>query len=120
MGNTVGLPACPRGNDFIAKLKFTMFGGTQPLNLTGTTIAFIANQALDGKTTPQVYVEWDEHTDPINGLSLLQVLGSLTGTLAPGDYFFNITLQDSTGVVRTYAAGTWPITPVPGLISGAP
>lgn len=104
----------------IVNLKFTMFGGTQPLNLTGTTIAFIANQSLDQKTAPPVYIEWNTHIDPLNGLSELEVPDSLTGTLTPGDYFFNITLMDSVGVVRTYAAGTWPITPVPGLMSGAP
>lgn len=120
MGNTVGLPACPRGNSLIVTLKFTRFGGTQPLDLTGTTLAFIANQALDQKTTPPVYIEWIENESPLSGVTVLEVPDSVTANLTPGDYYFNITLRDADGIVQTYAAGTWPIIPVPGLISGAP
>jgi hypothetical protein len=119
MGNTIGLPACPRGNTMNVTLKFTQYNGAQPINLTGMTLAFIANQEMDQKLAPPVYIQWTKHTDPVNGVSLLTVPSSLTGTLTPGSYYFNITGQDQYGNVLTYAAGTWPITPVPGLISGA-
>jgi hypothetical protein len=119
MGNTVGLPATPRGNTLELHLVFTMYGGTQFLNLTGMTLAFIANQQMDQKTLPAVYVEWSNHTDPLNGISDATVSDAITATLTPGDYFFNITGRDSAGSVKTYVAGTWPVTPVPGLISGA-
>jgi hypothetical protein len=101
-------------------LTFTQYGGTQPINLTGVTLAFIANKDLSGKTKPPVYITWTNHSDPVNGKSVLQILSGLTSTLEPGDYFFNVTALDPFGNVQTYAAGTWPITPVPGLISGAP
>jgi hypothetical protein len=100
-------------------LKFTQYGGAQPINLTGITLAFIANREMDQKTVPPVYVQWSNHTDPVNGVSQLVVPASLTSTLEPDSYYFNITGQDQYGNVLTYAAGTWPITPVPGLISGA-
>lgn len=101
------------------RFTFTMFGGTQPLDLTGMTLAFIANQALDQKTVPPIYVPWTNHADPINGITDVVIPDSLTSTLTPGDYYFNITGQDGNGNVKTYMAGTWPITPVPGLVSGA-
>lgn len=120
MGNTIGLPACPRGNSMHVNMKFTLYGGIQPLDLTGAICAFIANKEMDQKTNPPVYVEWDTHTDPLNGLTSFDIPDSLTATLSPGSYYFNITMRDAAGDVKTYAAGTWPITPVPGLISGAP
>jgi hypothetical protein len=120
MGNTVGLPACPRGNSMTVNLTFTQYGGTQAINLSGVTLAFIANKDISGKTQPPVYIQWTNHSDPVNGKSQLLVPSSLTSTLEPGDYYFNITALDELGNVQTYAAGTWPITPVPGLITGAP
>jgi hypothetical protein len=119
MGNTIGLPACPRGDSLNVTLKFTQFGGAQPVNLTGMTLAFIANRSLDQKMAPPVFIQWTNHTDPVNGISQLTVPDSLTGTLDPGSYYFNIKGLDQYGNVLTYAAGTWPITPVPGLITGA-
>jgi hypothetical protein len=120
MGNTIGLPATPRGNSLPIHFVFTMYGGTQPMDLTGMTLAFIANRSMDQKITPPVYIQWTNHTDPPNGITDMEIPDSLTATLDPGDYYFNVTGQDSTGTVKTYLAGTWPITPVPGLISGAP
>lgn len=99
---------------------FTAFGGTQPVDLTGMTLAFIANQAMDQKTMPPVYVEWDEHTNAAAGITDIVIPDSLTATLTPGDYYVNVTGQDQYGNVKTYLAGTWSITPVPGLFSGAP
>lgn len=119
MGNTIGLPACPRGNTLNVTLKFTQYGGAQPINLTGVTLAFIANRQMDQKSAPEVFVEWSSHTDPVNGVTQLQVLDSVTSGLDPGSYYFNITGRDLYNNVLTYAAGTWPITAVPGLISGA-
>lgn len=104
----------------IVNLAFTRYGGTQPIDLTSVTLAFIASQYLDGKSPPQVNIQWDAHTDPANGKSQLIVPSSLTGNLTPGDYYFNITAVDQSGNVSTYAAGTWPITPVPGTVGGAP
>jgi hypothetical protein len=119
MGNTIGLPACPRGNSMPLHFVFTAYGKTQPIDLTGMTLAFIANQAMDQKTAPPIYIEWDEHTNAPGGITDVTIPDSLTATLTPGDYYFNVTGQDSAGNVKTYMAGTWPITPVPGLISGA-
>lgn len=119
MGNTIGFPACPRGNSMHVKLVMTIFGGTAPLDLTGMTLAFIANQKLDGKTAPSVFVQWSLHTNPAGGLTEFDIPDSLTSTLVPGSYYINITGRNPTGDVQTFVAGTWAITPVPGLISGA-
>ena len=119
MGNTVGLPACPRGNSMTIRLHLTRFGGTQVIDITDRTFAFIANRSLDQKTAPPVYIQWDEHTNPTNGDTEFTIPSALTATLIPGSYYWNITASDPSGNVQTYGAGTWPITPVPGLINGS-
>lgn len=116
MGNTVGLPALPRGNSMTVRLNLTRFGGTQPIDITGSVFAFIANRRLDGKTAPPVYIEWSLHTNPQQGRTQFLIPDSLTRTLDPGDYFWNVTARDSLGNVDTYGAGTWPIVQVPGLM----
>jgi hypothetical protein len=103
----------------VVNLNFTQFGGLQPLDLTGVILAFIANQSLDGKTPPPVNIQWANHTNPTGGQSVLEIPGSLTGTLNAGDYYFNITALNPDGTITTYAAGTWPITLTPGTISGS-
>jgi hypothetical protein len=117
MGNTVGLPALPRGNSMTVNLNLTRYGGTQPVDITGFVFAFIANKDMDGKTLPPVYIEWNMHTDPENGATQFLIPDSLTRTLIPGTYFWNVTTRDPSGNVETYAAGTWSIVPVPGFIS---
>jgi hypothetical protein len=117
MGNTVGLPACPRGNSMTINLKLTRFSGTQPIDITDSVFAFIANRDMDQKSTPQVYVEWNTHTDPQNGKTTFTVPDTVTRTLDPGPYYWNITARSVSGDVKTYGAGTWPITPVPGMLS---
>jgi hypothetical protein len=119
MGNTVGLPACPRGNSMTILLNLTRFGGTQPIDITGSTFAFIANRELDQKTAPQVYIEWSTHVDAQNGKTKFTVSDAVTTGLDPGPYYWNITARNAAGEVKTYGAGTWPITPVPGTISAA-
>jgi hypothetical protein len=116
MGNTVGLPALPRGNSMTVKLNLTRYGGTQPVDITGFVFAFIASRFLDGKTPPPVYIEWNLHTDPQQGATEFLIPDYLTRTLSPGDYSWNVTARDPSGNVETYAAGTWPIVPVPGLM----
>lgn len=119
MGNTVGLPACPKGNSLNLSLAFTQYGGRQPLDLTGVILAFIASKYLDGKSPPPVNIQWANHVNPSGGQSTLQIPGSLTETLDTGDYYFNITALNPDGSVATYASGTWPISPTPGTISGS-
>ena len=118
MGNTVGLPALPRGNSMTVKLKLTRYGGTTPIDITDFVFAFIANRSLDGKTLPPVYIEWRLHTDPQNGATEFLIPDYLTASLTPGNYAWNVTARDPSGNVETYAAGTWPIVPVPGLMGG--
>jgi len=120
MGNTVGLPALPRGNSMTVVMNLTRYGGTQPVDITGFVFAFIANKNLDGKIAPPVYIQWNNHVDPQNGKTQFTIPDSLTRTLSPGDYFWNVTAQDPSGNVQTYAAGTWPIIPVPGFIASNP
>lgn len=100
-------------------LNFTQFGGRQALDLTGVILAFIASKYLDGKSPPPVNVQWANHTNPAGGQTVLEISGGLTSGLESGDYYFNITALNPDGTVATYAAGTWPITPTPGSISGS-
>lgn len=89
------------------------------IDITGYQFAFIANKSLDQKLAPPVYIPWTQAAPAPNGNTVLSIPGSLTGTLDPGSYFFNLDMQDLIGTVTTIMAGTWPITPVPGLMSGA-
>jgi len=117
MGNTVGLPALPRGNSMTVNINMTRFAGTQVIDITNFVFAFIANKSMDGKTAPPVYIQWNTHTDPQNGKTQFIIPDYLTRNLSPGNYSWNITARDPSGNVETYAAGTWPIVQVPGLMS---
>jgi hypothetical protein len=117
MGNTIGLPACPKGNSMTVNLNLTQFGGRQPVDLTGVTLAFIASKYLDNRYNPPVNIQWNQHVNPTGGQSSFEIPASLTATLDPGDYYFNLTALNPDGSVVTYVSGTWPITPVPGLVT---
>lgn len=116
--NTVGLPACPRGNSMSFKLVIKVNGN--PIDITGYSFAFIANRTQDKTVAPPVSINWTQLSPAPNGATAFTVSDDLTSTLDPGSYFYNLDMQDLIGTVTTIMAGTWPITPVPGLMSGAP
>jgi hypothetical protein len=99
-------------------INLTRFGGTEVIDITNFVFAFIASKTLSKTLAPPVYIEWDTHIDPQHGKTQLQILDSVTTNLDPGDYFWNITTRDPSGNVQTYASGTWPIIPVPGVMAG--
>jgi len=115
--NTLGLPATPRGNSVEWTLVINVHGS--PLDITGYQFAFIASRNLSKKLAPELLIQWTEYGPAGDGKTQFQIPGSLTGSLDPGAYYFNVTMQDLVGGIKTIMAGTWPVTPVPGLMSGA-
>ena len=115
--NTVGLPATPRGNSVEWTLVINVNGS--PIDITGYQFAFIASKELNRKIAPPVLINWTQAVPAPDGMTQFVIPSGLTSTLDPGSYFFNITMQDLVGSIKTIMAGTWPISPVPGLMSGA-
>jgi hypothetical protein len=115
MGNTVGLPACPKGNSMTFNVIVNQNGS--PIDITGYAFSFIANKDLSGKLQPPVNISWIQTALSPNGETTFEVPGSLTGTLEPGSYYFNLDMADPVGNITTIMAGTWPITAVPGMMS---
>jgi hypothetical protein len=112
--NTVGLPSCPKGNTQTFKLVVNQNGN--PIDITGFMFTFIANKNLDGKIAPPVVLSWTQNVPAPDGTTSFVISSAVTSVLEPGAYYFNLDMTDLVGNITTIMAGTWPITPVPGMV----
>jgi hypothetical protein len=115
MGNTIGLPACPKGNSMTFNVIVNQNG--LPIDITGYSFSFIAGKDLSGKLQAPVRIGWIQNAPAANGQTSFSVPNSLTSTLDPGSYYYNLDMADLMGNVTTIMAGTWPITAVPGVMT---
>lgn len=139
------LPACPRGNSASFKILLRDYGVD---TLWGAEFAFIVNRDLTGKISPAIFIRWpyeEAPPEPFDSVyvnydeeaaddcidcegecaralyTYLLIPSGATASLDPGAYYFNVNLFNPyrQNYTKTILAGTWPILPVPGLMSAS-
>lgn len=97
-----------RGDDVMIAITFT---GT---DLTGSTVFFtvksedVVNTTNATDSNAVLKAKVTSHTDPTNGKTVIVLPAADTGTVAPGDYVYDIQLKDSGGKVTTPGNGPKP------------
>ena len=79
------------------------------INLTGSTVFFTVKAKLQD-TDAEALITQDvtSHSDPTNGITIITLTDTQTD-IAPGNYFYDIKLKDSGGLIKQVTSADFKI-----------
>ena len=84
-----------KGDDHILEFQFVDDEGN-PVDITGKTIWFSIKDRIKDLDSDAIYItDWDTHTDPTNGISILALTNAVTNTFISDRYLWQSRLVNA-------------------------
>lgn len=96
-----------RGDSRQINITCTQSDGVTPFDLTGCTVYFTVNASADNTadddTSAVIALKTSSFSDAASGVATLTITNAISQDIAPGTYYYDVQLKDSTGNVTSLA-----------------
>lgn len=99
----------PRGDSRTVNIQVLEPDGVTPFDLTGSKVYFTvnasSNNTADTDASAAIALNTSVFANPQSGIATLQITSALTQDMAPGTYYYDVQVRDSSGNISSMPQG---------------